>query len=266
MTHAAPGSGAVHYDERTITFLEALWGDGYLSPGGPQEVDRMLEGVDLNGARVLDIGCGSGGITVALVRDHHATAVVGVDVEGPVCDHARRRVAAAGLDHRIEIRRVEPGVLPLDDEAVDVVFSKDAIVHIADKDMLAREAFRVLRPGGWFVASDWLIAHDDEPSPQMAAYLVAEDLDFGMASPDRYRRALGDAGFVDVVLRNRNGWYRRTARAELRQLEELDRAAFEAAVGAEELDRQIRTWRSMLPVLETGEHCPHHLRGRRPAG
>jgi len=256
----------VHYDERTITFLEALWGDGYLSPGGPEEIDRMLDGLDLRGARLLDIGCGSGGITVALARDHGAAAVVGIDVEAPACDHARRRVAAAGLADRIEIRHVDPGPLPLDDDTVDVVFSKDAIVHIADKDMLAREVFRVVRRGGWFVASDWLIAHDGQPSPQMAEYLIAEDLGFGMASPDRYRRALEDAGFVDVVLRNRNAWYLETARLELRQLERLDRARFDAAVGADEVDRQIRTWKAMLPVLESGEHCPHHLRGRRPTG
>ena len=253
-----------HYDERTITFLEALWGDGYLSPGGPREVARVLDGVDLNGAHVLDIGCGSGGITVALVREHGAASVIGIDVERGVCIHARPCVAAAGLDDCIEIRHVEPGPLPLDDAAVDVVFSKDAIVHIPDKDMLAREAFRVVRPGGWFVASDWLIAHDHAPSPQMAASLVAEDLDFGMASPERYRRALEGAGFVDVALRNRNAWYRELARRELSQLEEVDRARFDATVGADEVDRQIRTWRSMLPVLETGEHCPHHVRGRRP--
>lgn len=265
-TRHGPGSdGQPHYDETMITFLEALWGDGYLSPGGPAEVDRMLDGVDLRGARVLDIGCGSGGITVALARDHGAATVLGIDVEAPVCTHARHRVAAAGLTDRVEIRQVEPGPLPLGDEAVDVVFSKDAIVHIADKDMLAREVFRVLRPGGSFVASDWLIAHDDEPSPEMADYLIAEDLGFGMASPERYRRALEDTGFVDVVLRNRNAWYLETAREELRQLEQVDRARFDAVVGPDEVDRQIRTWRAMLPVLESGEHCPHHVRGRRPS-
>ena len=30
------------YDDTAIRFLEALWGDGYLSPGGPEEVDRVI--------------------------------------------------------------------------------------------------------------------------------------------------------------------------------------------------------------------------------
>ncbi|UCI30272.1 hypothetical protein [Mesorhizobium sp. B4-1-4] len=33
------------YDDTAIRFLEALWGDGYLSPGGPDEVDRQVEGI-----------------------------------------------------------------------------------------------------------------------------------------------------------------------------------------------------------------------------
>ena len=252
------------YDEVVIGFLEALWGDGYLSPGGADEVDRTLEGIDLRGQRVLDIGCGIGGITIDLVRRHGAASAVGIDVEAPVCEHAGRRVAAAGLEDVVEIVLVEPGPLPADDGSFDVVFSKDSIVHIADKEWLAGEIFRVLRPGGWFVASDWLISHDGEPSPEMAAYIAAEALDFGMASPDRYRRALDAAGFVDVELRNRNEWYREVARTELERLTGSQHDRFVAAVGEDEIAHQIATWAAMVPVLESGEHCPHHIRARKP--
>ena len=52
----------------------------------------------------------------------------------------------------------------------------------------------------------------------MAHYIACEALDFGMASPAAYRRALQGAGFVDVALVNRNPWYREVARAELERL------------------------------------------------
>ncbi len=139
-------------------------------------------------------------------------------------------------------------------------------MHIPDKEFLARDVFRVLRPGGWFVASDWLIAHDHEPSSAMAAYIAAEDLGFGMASPDRYRAALASAGFEQIELVNRNEWYREVACDELQRLTGTERRRFEHAIGADALAKQIATWTAMVPVLETGEHCPHHIRARRPAG
>lgn len=256
--------GEVLYDEGSITFLEELWGEGFLSPGGPEEVARVLEGIELAGKTVLDIGCGAGGITAALARDHDAARVVGIDVEAPVCEAARRQAAKQGVADRVEIEQVTPGPFPFPEASFDIVFSKDSIIHIPDKAFLTGEAFRVLKPGGWFVASDWLISHDGVPSPEMADYIAREALDFGMASPARYRAALEGAGFTEVVLRNRNPWYREIARRELALLEGPGRAKFEELCGAAEIARQIGTWRAMIVVLDSGEHCPHHFRALKP--
>ena len=253
-----------HYPLDSILFLEALWGDGFLSPGGPEEVQRLLSGLDVAGRTVVDIGSGAGGIPVLLADRYGAARVIGLDVEATVVAHARAKAKRAGLQERVEIRKVEPGPMPLPDAGVDIVFSKDSIVHIPDKEALAADAFRVLKSGGWFVASDWLISHDGEPSPEMAHYLAKEDLDFGMASPARYRRALEEAGFVDVSLSNRNLWYRTVAREELARLEGAGRDAFLTVMDEAALNAQVETWRAMVIVLDSGEHCPHHFRGRKP--
>ena len=254
-----------HYEEGLIAFLEVMWGDGYLSPGGAGEVRRLLEGIDIIGKTVLDIGCGSGGITAALVAEHGAAKVIGVDVEEPVCRHARAMAVRAGVSDRVEIRQISPEYpMAIADGTIDIVFSKDSIVHIPDKEALAQEAFRLLKPGGWFVASDWLISHDGPPSPEMADYIRREDLDFGMASPQRYQKALETAGFLKVQLNNRNRWYFETAKEELARMQGPERPKFDATLGKEGIDEQIDLWQAMIGVLATGEHCPHHFRGQKP--
>lgn len=257
-------SGDDLYDDQLIAFLEELWGEGYLSPGGPDEVARVLEGVGIAGKSVLDIGCGSGAISVSLVRDHGAGHVTGIDVEDPVCNAARARAEQAGLSDRVTIKKVTPGPFPFGDGTFDVVFSKDSILHIPDKAAMAAEVFRILKPGGMFAASDWLISHDDAPSPEMAAYLKAEDLDFAMASPERYEEAIRAAGFEDVQLVNRNPWYASVAADELAQLSGPDRAGWEARHGKDFIAHQVELWTMMVGVLQSGEHCPHHIRGRKP--
>ena len=253
----------IHYEDSFIAFLELMWGEGYLSPGGAAEVGRLLAGIDLTGKTVLDIGCGSGGITTALARDFGAGRVIGIDVEEPVCRHARQ--TAAGVADRVEIRQIEPGYpTPFADESFDIVFSKDSIVHIADKEAMSKDAFRLLKPGGWFVASDWLIGHDGEPSPEMADYIRREDLGFGMASPKRYQAALEAAGFTDIKLNNRNRWYFPIAQKELERMQGAERPQFDATMGKEAIDEGIGLWKAMLIVLESGEHCPHHFRGQKP--
>ncbi len=257
-------AAAEHYPRKLVRMLEIIWGEGFLSPGGPDEVNRVLEGLSLKGLSVLDIGSGAGGIDIQLVEQHGAGYVTGIDVEDTVIATARARVAARGLDARIGFAKVAPGPLPFPPATFDIVFSKDSIVHIPDKHGLAREAFRVLKPGGWLAASDWLISHDGAPSPGMAAYIAAEGLDFGMASPSRYQAALEAAGFTDIRLVNRNAWYRAQAKAELEAMTGPLRARAEAELGAEFVAHNIAIWQRMIPVLDSGEHCPHHIRARKP--
>jgi phosphoethanolamine N-methyltransferase len=136
MTDIAP-----EYDPAAIRFLETLWGDGYLSPGGVEEVDRVLTGLSLRGKHVLDLGCGSGGISVALVERHGAARVTGFDVEAPVVEQARARAEARSLTHCLAFVQGPPGPLPFPDDCFDVVFSKDSLVHVSDKEAMFAEIF-----------------------------------------------------------------------------------------------------------------------------
>ena len=256
---------APEYDDTAIRFLEALWGEGYLSPGGPDEVDRVVSGLSLEGKRLLDIGCGSGGITLHLAEAHGVAEATGFDVELPVIEAARRRAAARGLSDRVRFVQAPPGPLPFADASFDVVFSKDALLHVPDKDALFAEIFRVLAPGGVFAASNWMIGHDGEPSDDMKAYVAAEGLSFSMASPARYRAAMQRAGFRDVATVDRNPWYREVARGELARLKGPLYDTVAAAVGAAYVDKNIKTWEAMQKVLDSGEHRPTHLRGWKPA-
>lgn len=253
------------YSDDLISMLELVWGEGWLSPGGPREVDRLLKSVEVAGKEVLDIGCGAGGVDIYLVERLNAGNITAIDVEDTVLATARQRAAAKGLLNRIDFVKVKPGPLPFPDACFGIVFSKDSIVHIPDKHGLMKEVFRVLKPGGWFVASDWLIGHEGAPSPEMAAYIKSEGLDFGMASPARYRDAMEKAGFEDIFFVNRNDWYRKAARRELKTMQGplYDKAV--AKLGKEFVDHNIDIWQKMLVVLDSGEHCPHHLRGRKPA-
>ena len=147
------------YNDTVIAMLELVWGEGFLSPGGPKAVREVVEGLNLKDKLVLDIGCGLGGIDVLLAQDFGAR-VIGLDIERGVVRRARKRANDAGLRDRIEIRLYEPGPLPLEDASVDVVFGKDSWIHVQDKQSFFTEAIRVLKPGGALAAGDWMKGPD----------------------------------------------------------------------------------------------------------
>ena len=252
------------YSEKLVAGLEWIWGEDFLSPGGPDEVAAILEGVSISDADVLDIGCGLGGIDLLLVRDHGARYVVGIDIEQPLIERARRLVDAAGLSGRIALRLVNPGLLPFENGRFDVVFSKDSVIHMPDKTAFYREVLRVLRPGGWFVGSDWLRGGEGEYSGQMKEWLRRVGLTLEMESLEGSRRSLQTAGFVDVALRDRNAWYCAEMETELAQLSGDKYQGLVEAIGEEAAANRLNVSTMRKAVVAQGELRPTHFKGSKP--
>ncbi|MEN8195286.1 MAG: methyltransferase [Pseudomonadota bacterium] len=79
----------MHENEYTDAFvakLELLWGEGFLSPGGPAETAKILEGTDLTGLEVMDIGCGIGLWRHVIARHFPKARYHGVEVSEYLCD------------------------------------------------------------------------------------------------------------------------------------------------------------------------------------
>lgn len=174
--------------------------------------------------------------------------------------------AGTPVAERLRFEHVSPGPLPCPDESFDVVFSKDSILHVPDKAALARDIFRVLRPGGVFAASDWLSGREGAPSDDMVRYLQAEGLGFALATADHYRAALEAAGFADVRFIDRNPWYRDLAVREEADLAGPLRARAISMTDPDFVAGQLEVWRTMRIVLDSGELRPTHIRARKPAG
>ena len=255
---------ATQYPDDFVAGIEWMWGEGFLSPGGADEVRALLDGVDLRDCRVLDVGSGLGAVDILLVAEHGAREVVGTEVEPQLIARAEQAVARRGLAERIRFQLVSPGPFPFPDAAFDAVFSKDSMIHIPDKPALYAEVLRVLLPGGAFVASDWLYGGGAELSEAMTAWLEIVHLDFAMETPQNTAAALSRAGFADVAVRDRNRWYLGEVQREIDCVSGANFARAVAALGRETAEHRRRSSTIKKRVVERGELRPCHLRGRKP--
>lgn len=257
-------SADYEYTDDFIAALQWMWGDGYLSPGGPEEVAALLQDVNLSGCDILDIGCGLGAIDILLIQSYGANYVIGIDVELPLIAHAKRRAAQAGIIDRARFQLVQPGPLSFEDESFDVVFSKDAIIHVADKAALYKDVLRVLKPGGVFVGSDWLRSGEGEYSAQMKEWLDVIGLTFEMKNLEQTEIALQGSGFGEVKLTDRNEWYREEVKRELATLSGDRYAGLVELIGEDQAARRLHSSTLKQGVIEQGELRPTHFAGRKP--
>ncbi|WFB10711.1 bifunctional 2-polyprenyl-6-hydroxyphenol methylase/3-demethylubiquinol 3-O-methyltransferase UbiG [Streptomyces sp. LX-29] len=103
--------------------------------------------LDLDGLRVLDVGCGGG-----LLAERFAAAgcrVTGLDPSKESLAAATAHAAESGLE--IEYRHGVAERLPFPDGSFDLVYCCDTLEHVTDPDQAVGEAVRVLRPGGYYL-------------------------------------------------------------------------------------------------------------------
>ena len=152
-----------------------------------------------SGERALDLGCGTGTLTLRLKQVHPDAEVVGLDADPRALRIAEAKAATAGL--QVTFDRGLAFALPYPDDAFDRVLSSLLFHHLTheNKQRTAREVVRVLRPGGELHVADWGKARN---GMMHVAFLLVQLLDGFDTTTENVRGALphvfAAAGFEDV--------------------------------------------------------------------
>jgi len=158
-------------------------------PVGEQAIARMSVP---KGARVLDLGCGSGWATRLFAEQARKGSVIGVDIADEMILTAR----AASADFRnVEFRVASAERLPFEDRYFSHAFSMESLYYYEDMGRALREVYRVLEPGGQFVTVVDLY-QENEPSRQWIDDLKVPVHFLSIAE---YLELFERAGFVNVL-------------------------------------------------------------------
>jgi len=121
--------------------------DGADSPWHELVKAHLDPGRDLDGRRVLEIGCGRGGFSAWIARSSSPAEQVAMDFSEVAVHKGRAAAAAAGLSRVIwEFGDIQN--IPRADASFDTVISCETVEHVPDPARAVRELARVLRPGG----------------------------------------------------------------------------------------------------------------------
>ena len=149
------------------------------------------------GEVVLDLGSG-GGIDVLLSarRVGPTGKAYGLDMTDEMLALANDNKRKAGIEN-VEFLKGEIEQIPLPDNSVDVIISNCVINLSADKNLVLREAFRVLKPGGRLAVSDVVTRGEILPEIRQSVLLWAGCV-AGALDEQEYRGKLAAAGFEQV--------------------------------------------------------------------
>jgi precorrin-6B methylase 2 len=147
--------------------------------------------------RLLDVGTGVGSFAITLCQLHPLARATGIDVLPAVVATAARRVAAAGLTERIELREESVDALT-EDAAYDLAWIPQAFIPSAQYGAGLETVHRALRPGGWLVT---LVAASRRSTELQSAVLAHDSClaGGGVADVDAVVTRLREVGYDRVA-------------------------------------------------------------------
>lgn len=113
-----------------------------------------------SGQTVLDMGCGTGTLTLMIKQTQPNATVYGLDIDLQILDIAQKKADQAGK--HIDLQQSTATCLPYLNESFDHLFASLVLHHLTrqDKQLAIKEAFRVLKAGGIFHVADFGKPHD----------------------------------------------------------------------------------------------------------
>jgi len=147
-------------------------------------LDNVLRYLDWDGSgTLLDIGCGSGALTIKAAKKYPNALCVGMDYWGAVWDYAKeqceRNAELEGISARSSFQKGDAARLDFPDGSFDAAVSNFVFheVHTQpDKLALIREALRVLKPGASFAFEDIFFSKKNYPELDTLIKTLSEEV------------------------------------------------------------------------------------------
>jgi SAM-dependent methyltransferase len=168
--------------------------------------DAQLEKIGIRaGEKIVDIGCGPGGVLHLLAKRVGPTgSILGIDHSAHFVDLARRFAADLGLT-KVEVREGDAYNTGLPRASFDGAHMRLVLVNVPKPESIVREIVSLVKPGGWIASfeADFLPETTDPPAPEYARLRAAYDANARSQGIDlhvgrRTHRLFREAGLTDI--------------------------------------------------------------------
>lgn len=236
------------YSVQSITRYEKIFGEGYISTGGPQTTHEFVRMMNLKPSdRILDVGCGIGGGDFYMAEEF-GSSVVAIDLSTNMVHVAlERSMEKAHLDVQFEI--CDATTKTYAPESFDVIYSRDAILHIEDKEALFSKFLTWLKPNGRLLISDYCCG-EQEATPHFKEYVKGRG--YHLLSPPHYGHLLEKVGFTDVNAMDKTDLFVASLRRELQWTKD-NKDSFISETSEKDFNDIVNGWESKLVRASEGD-------------
>jgi len=220
------------YAIQSVLRYERIFGENFVSTGGLETTAHFTSLLDLTrGQKVLDVGCGIGGSAFHIAKTYEVN-VHGIDLSKNMVQIAEERCKTMTFpkDVKVTFEICDATTKEFAENSFDVIYSRDAILHIFDKLTLFRQFYKWLKPGGKVFITDY--CWGSRPHSEKFSQYVKQR-GYHLHTVTEYGKILEWAGLINVVARDVTVEFMQVLRRELKHFssEEQKKKVFEGVYG-----------------------------------
>lgn len=197
---------SLHYgiwDEHTKNFGESLI-----------NTNRVLMNIAQvkDGEKILDAGCGVGGAAIFLSM-HKNVNVVGVTLSDRQLVFANTQAEGLNLKNRPQFFKMDYTKTSFEDESFDVVWACESVSSAPQKELFVKEAFRLLKPGGRLILSDYFHTGDasHEVHPMINKWVKTWSIS-NLVTGDTFKSFMQSVSFINIEMADYTNAIRKSAK------------------------------------------------------
>jgi cyclopropane fatty-acyl-phospholipid synthase-like methyltransferase len=257
---ADPNAGKI-WPAKRLNIVEKLWGEGYVTPGGAEQVEKMLPLLELDSKKsALLLGAGLGGINETII-DKTGTWITSLERDPELAEISMAAMQRAGLKKQAPVHLSTMEDMHLKPKSFDVVMSFEGTTAVHDKKALFTQVCESLRVNGELMFSAFVLPDTNPPNDKVQAWIAVE--------PESAKPQLWPIEAQMVLLKSLNMEVRPVQNISLDYKKWVMRGflRFLATIGksemiemAEDLLAEVEYWTRRVTAIESGglQVCRFH--------
>ena len=260
------------YAKKSVEKYERIFGTDFVSTGGATTTSHFCNiifsglkdkygGNNAGPYKVLDIGCGIGGSAFHMVKNYNVCSVLGIDLSTNMINIANDKTKsyATELDEsKAEENWAKKVTFKIGDalkqdygeNSFDLIYSRDTILHIFEKDVLFKLFYKWLKPNGMLFISDYCCAEASTHSEAFTAYIAKRG--YHLHTPMEYGKIIGDCGFERVTTEDRTKHMISILKSEVESFGKI-KDEFVKEFSQEDYDDILKGWNDKIERCSKGE-------------
>jgi phosphoethanolamine N-methyltransferase len=190
------------YSLTGIYRYEWIFGPGFLGYGEPQVTREIIDKMNWSpGTRVLDVGSGLGGPAFLMASEYKAK-VSGVDLTQQIVDIASERQKEKNIGN-VSFYQGDIHQMNWGEGSFDVIWSRETLLHVPDKDALFQKFYHWLAPGGAVMITDYA-RRVGRGSEKFENYI--QESGYPLLELEKYADHIRQAGFEQVTIQDQTDY------------------------------------------------------------